>query len=92
MAGSEVVFMGNFKYIPKEIKEQILKRIKDEGITVAQAATEHGISTKTIYNWMRGKTVSDGSILEISRLKRENKELLEIIGDLTHEVRKSKKK
>ncbi len=84
--------MGNFKYIPKEIKEQILKRIKDEGITVAQAATEHGISTKTIYNWMRGKTVSDGSILEISRLKRENKELLEIIGDLTHEVRKSKKK
>ena len=92
MAGSEEVFMGNFKYIPKEIKEQILKRIKDEGITVAQAATEHGISTKTIYNWMRGKTVSDGSILEISRLKRENKELLEIIGDLTHEVRKSKKK
>ena len=84
--------MGNFKYIPKEIKEQILKRIKDEGITVAQAATEHGISTKTIYNWMRGKTESDGSILEISRLKRENKELLEIIGDLTHEVRKSKKK
>jgi len=92
MAGSEEVFMGNFKYIPKEIKEQILKRIKDEGITVAQAATEHGISTKTIYNWMRGKTVSDGSILEISRLKRENKELLKIIGDLTHEVRKSKKK
>ena len=92
MAGSEEVFMGNFKYIPKEIKEQILKRIKDEGITVAQAATEHGISTKTIYNWMRGKTESDGSILEISRLKRENKELLEIIGDLTHEVRKSKKK
>jgi len=92
MAGSEEVFMGNFKYIPKEIKEQILKRIKDEGITVAQAATEHGISTKTIYNWMRGKTESDGSILEISRLKRENRELLEIIGDLTHEVRKSKKK
>ena len=84
--------MGNFKYIPKEIKEQILKRIKDEGITVAQAATEHGISTKTIYNWMRSKSVPDGSILEISRLKRETKELLEIIGDLTHEVRKSKKK
>lgn len=84
--------MGTFKFIPKEIKEQILKRIKEEGVTVAQAANEHGISTKTIYNWLRSKTVSDGSILEISRLKRENKELLEIIGELTHEVRKSKKK
>ena len=84
--------MGTFKAIPKEIKEQILKRIKDEGITVAQAASEHGISTKSIYNWLRSKTVSDVSVLEVSRLKRENKELLEIIGELTHEVKKSKKK
>lgn len=84
--------MGTFKYIPKDIKEQILRRIKDEGITVAQAASEHGISSKTIYNWLRNKTVTDVSVLEISRLKRENKELLEIIGELTHEVKKSKKK
>lgn len=83
--------MGTFKFIPKDIKEQILKRIKEEGITVVQAAVDAGISSKTIYNWMRSKTVSDGSILEISRLKRENKELLEIIGELTHDLRKSKK-
>lgn len=84
--------MGTFTFIPKEIKEQILKRIKEEGVTVATAAADAGISSKTIYNWMRSKTVADGSILEISRLKRENKELLEIIGELTHEVKKSKKK
>ena len=84
--------MGTFKFIPKEIKEQILKRIKEEGITVTQAAQDAGISSKTIYNWMRSKTLSDGSILEISRLKRENKELLEIIGKLTHNLTKSKKK
>lgn len=83
--------MGTIKFIPKEIKEQILKRIKEEGITVLQAASEHGISTKTIYNWMRNKTVADTSILEISRLKRENKELLEIIGRLTHNLTRSKK-
>ena len=41
-------------YIPKEIKDQILKRIKEEGITVKQTPDEHGISTKTIYNWMGG--------------------------------------
>jgi len=71
--------MGTFKFIPKEIKEQILRRIKEEGITVTQAAKDAGISSKTIYNWMRSKTLSDGSILEISRLKRENRELAEII-------------
>jgi len=83
--------MGTFKFIPKEIKEQILKRIKEEGITVNQAADDAGISSKTIYNWMRNKTLSDGSILEISRLKRENRELLEIIGRLTHDLTRSKK-
>lgn len=84
--------MSTGKYIPKEIKEQILKRIKEEGLTVKSAADEHGISTKTIYNWMRGNSISsDSSILEISRLKREKKELLEIIGELTHELKKPKK-
>ncbi len=84
--------MGTIKVIPKEIKEQVLKRIKEEGVTVLQAATEHGISTKTIYNWMRNKGVQGTNILEISRLKRENKELLEIIGRLTHDLSRSKKK
>ena len=84
--------MGTFKFIPKEVKEQILKRIKEEGITVSQAAADAGISSKTIYNWMRSKTLTDGSVLEISRLKRANRELLEIIGELTHEVKRSKKK
>ena len=83
--------MGTVKFIPKEIKEQILKRIKEEGITVTQAAADAGISSKTIYNWMRSKTLSDGSILEISRLKRENRELSEIIGKLTLDLTRSKK-
>lgn len=84
--------MGTIKFVAKEIKEQILKRIKEEGITVAMAAADAGVSTKSIYNWMRSKNLTDGSVLEISRLKRENKELLEIIGELTHEVKRSKKK
>ena len=45
--------MGTFKFIPKGIKEQILRRIKEEGITVTQAAVDAGISSKTIYNRMR---------------------------------------
>ena len=84
--------MGTFHVIAKETKEQILRRIKDEGITVSQAAAEHGISTKTIYNWMRSSTIVDHSVLEINRLKRENKELAEIIGLLTLSLERSKKK
>ena len=84
--------MGTFKFIPKETKEQILHRIKDEGITVSQDAAEHGISTKTIYNWMRSSTIVDHSVLEINRLKRENKELAELIGHLTLNLERTKKK
>jgi len=83
--------MGTFNFIPKEIKEQILARIKNDGVSVAQAAKEHGVNPKSVYNWLRTKTTGDTSILEISRLKRENKELLEIIGKLTHNLTKSKK-
>jgi len=83
--------MGTLKAIPKEIKEQVLKRIKEEGISVSDAAADAGISTKTIYNWMRNKGIQSTNILEISRLKRENKELLEIIGRLTHDLKRSKK-
>lgn len=83
--------MGTFKVIPKEIKEQILSRIKNEGVTVSQAAKDHGVSTKTIYNWLRKTAIINPSILEISRLRRENRELKEIIGIITHELHKHKK-
>ena len=83
--------MGTVRFIPKEIKEQILLRIKNDGIPVAQAAKEHGVNPKSVYNWLRANTIQDTSILEISRLKRENRELLEIVGELTHELRKPKK-
>jgi len=84
--------MGTFHVIPKETKEQILHRIKDEGISVSQAAAEHGVSTKTIYNWMRGSTIVNHSTLEINKLKRENKDLAELIGHLTLNLERTKKK
>lgn len=43
----------NKKYkVAPEVKADTLKRIKDEGVTVQQAAEQHGISTKTIYGWL----------------------------------------
>ena len=40
--------MKKKQIIAKEIKDQIIDRIKNQGVSVSQAATEHGISTNTI--------------------------------------------
>lgn len=41
--------------IPTEVREQVVNRIQNEGIAVATAASEHGISIKTIYGWLSKK-------------------------------------
>ena len=73
---------GKYKVSP-EVKAQILKRIKEEGVSVTQAAEEHGLSTQTIYGWIAKGVTAPPSVLELSRLKRENQTLHEIIGRLT---------
>lgn len=81
-----------FKAIPKEIKDQVLSRIKFEGVSVNQAAKDAGISIKTVYSWISVESrKSDCSIIEINRLRRENEGLYQIIGKLTVGLDKVKK-
>lgn len=82
--------MSNFHFIPREVKDQVLARIKNEGASVAQLAKDHGISDRTIYGWLQKGVTSDISFLEYSRLKRENKLLLEMVGKLTLEKTQGK--
>ena len=82
---------GKYKVSP-EVKQQILKRIKEEGVSVAQAAEEHGLSTQTIYGWIAKGVTAPPSVLELSRLKRENQTLHEIIGRLTVKLSLAEKK
>lgn len=82
---------GKYKVSP-EVKQQILKRIKEEGVTVTQAAEEHGLSTQTIYGWIAKGVTAPPSVLELSRLKRENQTLHEIIGRLTVKLSLAEKK
>jgi transposase-like protein len=82
---------GKYKVSP-EVKAQILKRIKEEGVTVTQAAEEHGLSTQTIYGWIAKGVTAPPSVLELSRLKRENQTLHEIIGRLTVKLSLAEKK
>lgn len=69
--------------ISVEIKEEIIKKIKHEGISVMDAATQYGISDKTIYHWLGTKAKGVISLLEHNKLKKENGQLKQIIGDLT---------
>ena len=44
--------MGTVKITPKEIKQEILEKIK-LGEKVLDLAKQYGISDKTIYYWLR---------------------------------------
>ena len=57
--------------VSKEVKLQIIKRIRDDAVPVAQVASEYGISTKTIYRWLGTGVTTPPSVLEVDRLKRE---------------------
>lgn len=78
--------------IAGEVKEQIINRIKNEGVTVAEAAKEHGLHETTIYGWLGKKAEGIPSILEYAKLKRENDELLRLVGLITLKLSESQKK
>lgn len=78
--------------VSKEVKQQILKRIKEEGVSVPQAAAEHGLAAKTIYNWIAKGVTAPPSVMEVSRLRREVQTLHEIIGRLTVKLSLAEKK
>jgi transposase-like protein len=69
--------------ISHEIKDEIIKKIKHDGLSVTDAASQYGISTKTIYAWLGTKAKGVVSILEHNKLRKENSQLKQIIGDLT---------
>jgi len=78
--------------ISKDLKEQILKRIKEEGISATQAAKEHGVSIHTIYNWLSKGVTGQPTIREYAKLKKENDRLLRLVGEMTIKLSESQKK
>lgn len=78
--------------IANELKEQILNRIKNEGVTVMQAAKDHGIAEKTIYGWIAKKTDGQPTVSENIKLRRERDQLLQLVGELTMKLSEAQKK
>lgn len=79
-----------FKKVPIQTKEEILLKIKN-GAAVAETADQYGISSKTIYAWLRNQVKPEISVIEFNRLKRDNEELKRIIGIITLELERGKK-
>lgn len=81
-----------FHKIPKEVREQILSRVREGREKVADLANQHGISAKTIYGWLSsGIDGSNSQWLENNRLKKENTQLKQMIGELMLEKKREKK-
>lgn len=78
--------------VAREVREQILKRIKDEGLPVLQASEEHGVSTKTIYSWLTKGASKNPSWVEVAKLKKQNQELLALVGEITVKLSQAQKK
>lgn len=83
--------MGN-KVYSKEFKDEVIGKIKNEGISGIEAAKRYGINVKNIYRWLSsGVDGTTSQILEVNRLKREIRDLKEIIGNLVLNVERGKK-
>ena len=77
--------------VPQDVKADILRRVKEEGVAVSQAAKDAGISEAAIYDWL-GKGASGApSWSEFSRLQKQNRELFEVVGELTVKLSQAQK-
>ena len=75
--------MNPRKIIPKEIRDEILFKVK-QGEKVMDLAHQYGVSDKSIYTWLHKETGDQVvSIVQYNRLKRENEELKKLIGELS---------
>jgi transposase-like protein len=79
------------RYINPAKKEEVLLAVKN-GQSVAKASSQFFVSAKTIYTWLRTQSDNTGtSNLELSRLRRENRELREIVGLFALEKKRAEK-
>ena len=80
------------KHIEQHMKDEIIFKIRDGGLKVTDAASQYGISSKTIYAWLRVGVV-DGNrnlILENNHLKKELEQAYRVLGKLTAESQRPK--
>lgn len=78
--------------ITKDIKDQVLARVREGKETVVDIAKQHGLKVNTVYGWIsKGIGGSNNPLLELAKVKRENTQLKQIIGNLVLAIEREKK-
>lgn len=78
--------------VPKEVKDQIIERIRNEGKSVSSIAKEHGIPATTVFSWLKRRTENPQYYKELMKLRKEKQALMGIIGELTVRLSSTEKK
>jgi transposase len=74
------------------VRREVVTKVRDEGMSVMDASSQYGFSSKTIYTWLRDGVV-DGNrnlILENNKLRKELEIAYRILGRLTAETKRPK--
>ena len=79
------------QHVTAEQRAKILSAIKDEGMSIIDAAKTFLITEDTIKKWMRKQSKNGHtSSTEVQRLKQENQDLKTIIGEMVLHQKKKK--
>lgn len=84
--------MGKVNIVSADVKRQIMDRVKEGGKSISEISQEHGLSNRTIYDWLSKGATAAPSWIEVNKLKRENSALKELIGKLTYDMTVAQKK
>lgn len=81
------------KHTDPTLKAKIIAKIRDEGMSSAEASKQYGVPAKTIYGWLKNGVIDSNrsTILELNRLRKENEQLYRLLGRATAEMQRSKK-
>ncbi len=78
--------------ISAEVKTEIIRKVREEGVSVAQAAKDYGVHETSIYGWLGNGIKNAPSWSDYARMKKERDELLKVIGELTIRLSTAQKK
>ena len=84
--------MAKGKPTEPSLRAEIVRKVRDQGLSVSEASAQYQVSAKSIYTWLREGVVGGNRnlILELNRLRKENEQLYKLLGRATAEMQKSK--